>query len=248
MELTLIDKLLLPFMATLGASLTVILVQFISRRVKETKQKIYAANYICDVSLRIIGSEFILLRHTIQPHIEATERIGNGDEELLKKTFLADEFDILTAGSPDYSHLPNEFTLQLGYDDIELVQKFEMLLYLHKNEANRLSLNAFVKENLKSMESFLSKPEEKRSDILFTYYDYLHSLQHESNRIIFFIWSVIVPAMKNYLSSYQFWLYRTSQAKSILERIEGQVADNEDLMPPADFLEQVRTGGIQNEL
>ena len=141
MEPLLNEKLVLPFLATLGASLTIILMQFIARRVKETKQKIYAVNYICDSSMRILFSEFILVRHTILPHIEATERIAEGDEELLAKTFLANEFDILTAGASSFSHLLNDYSLQIGYDDIKLVQMYEALLYLHKNEANRISLN-----------------------------------------------------------------------------------------------------------
>jgi len=243
-----LDKLLLPFLATLGASLTVVLLQFISRRVKETKQKIYAASYICDVSLRIITSEFILNRHTIQPHIEATRRISEGDEGLLRTTFLTNEFDILTAGRPNFGHLPNEFALQLGYDDIQLVQMYETLLYLHGNESNRLSLNAFVKQNLKSMESFLSKPPEKQQDILFTYYDYLHSLEHESNRIVLFIAATIAPAFRDYLSSFQFWLYRTSRVREIIQRIEHQIQENIDLMPDDDYMEKVRHGGIQGEL
>ncbi|MCK5092142.1 MAG: hypothetical protein KAR30_06400, partial [Gammaproteobacteria bacterium] len=207
MEFLLNEKFIIPFLSILGASSTIILMQFIARRVKETKQRIYAVSYICDVSIRILSSEFILARHTIKPHIEATKRIVEGDEGLLAKTFLSNEFDILTAGALDFSHLPNEYSLQIGYDDIKLVQMYDMLLYLHKNETNRLSLNKFVKENLKSMEEFLSIPEEKQKDILYTYYDYLTSLEHESNRVIFFILNNIIPAMKEYLTSYRFWLY-----------------------------------------
>ena len=62
--------------------------QFYSRRIKETKQKIYAASYISDVAMRTIQAEFILLRHTIKPHIVAIERILEGDNELLKKNIF----------------------------------------------------------------------------------------------------------------------------------------------------------------
>jgi hypothetical protein len=247
MEILLNEKLILPFLSTLGAALTIILMQFIARRVKETKQKIYAINYICDVSFRIISSEFFLTRHTIKPHIVATERIVEGDDELLVKTFLSNEFDILTAGSPGFSHLPNEYSLQIGYDDIKLVQMFDALLYLHKNETNRLSLNSFVKDNLKSMESFLSKTEDKQKDILYTYHDYLTSLGHESNRAILFISKSILPVMKDYLATYQFWLYSTKNAKNTIELIERQINENLDLVPENDYMEKVKNGGIQGE-
>lgn len=248
MEFLLNEKLILPFLATLGASLTILLLQFIARRVKETKQKIYAASYICDVSLRIISSEFILVRHTIKPHVEATKRILEGDEELLEKTFLSNELDILTAGAPDFSHLPNEYSLQIGYDDIRLVQMYDALIYLHKNETNKLSLNEFVKNNLKSMEGFLSKFSEQQKDILYTYYDYLFSLEHESNRIILFISKSIIPEMKKYLKSYQFWLYSTGSGKEIITSIEQQIHENIDLVPETDYMEKVKNGGIQGEL
>lgn len=248
LEFFLNEKFIIPLLATLGASSTIILMQFYARRVKETKQKIYAVNYICDVAYRILFSEFILLRHTIKPHIEVTERITEGDHELLTKTFLTDEFDILKAHSPSFSHLPNEFSLQIGYDDINLVQIFETLLYLSSSEINRKDLNEFVKNNLKSMDSFVAKTGEEQQGILYTYHDYLTSLEHESNRIVIFILRNLRPAMKKYIGSYRFWLYSTKNAKNIINQTLLLAKENKDLIPEKDYMEKVKNGGIQGEL
>jgi len=214
----------------------------------ETKQRIYAVNYICDVSYRVLYSEFFLLKHTIKPHIEATERIASGDIDLLTKTFLTNEFDILKSSSPNFSHLPNEFALQIGYDDITLVQLFETLLYLNQSEINRIDLNEFVKVNLKSMEKFTSEPKEKQKDILFTYHDYLTSLEHESNRIVLFILQNVCLLMRDYIISYRFWLYSTKSAKNTIKQILALGKANSDLIPESDYMQQVKNGGIQGEL
>lgn len=242
------EKFIIPLLATLGASFTIILMQYYARRVKETKQKIYAVSYICDVAYRILFSEFFLLRYTIKPHTEVTERITEGDHELLAKTFLSDEFDILKAHSPSFSHLPNEFSLQLGYDDINLVQIFETLLYLSSLDINRKDLNEFVKNNLKSMDSFVSKTAEEQQSILYTYCDYLASLEHESNRIVTFILRTLRPAMKEYIGSYRFWLYSTKNAKAIMNKTLLLAKENKDLIPDKDYMEKVKNGGIQGEL
>lgn len=249
MDFFLDERFIIPFLATVGASLTIILLQFYSRRIKETKQKIYAINYICDVAYRMLFSEFILKKHTINPHIEAIERIVAGDHDLLVKTFMSDEFDILKAPSANYSHLPNEYSLQIGYDDIVLVQLFETLLYLHKAEQNRLDLNEFVKNNLKSMESFVSKSSEKQEGILYTYYDYLTTQEHESNRVILFILDYLKPAMNDYIKSYPFWLYSTKKAKKTIKTITELANENAPLIPSSDYMEKViNSGGIQGQL
>jgi hypothetical protein len=111
MESLLLTKVLLPFIATMGAALTIMYINSINRRVKESKQKIYAATYILDSSMRILSAEIIVLVHTIKPHIEASYRIAKGDQKLLETMLLTDEFDILTEAGPDFSHIPNELRI-----------------------------------------------------------------------------------------------------------------------------------------
>jgi len=248
MEFLLQDNLILPFLATLGASLAVFAVQAINRYEKQQKQKIYAANYMLDVAYRILSSTITVKQRTIIPHIEATKRIMEGDEELLHKTLLSDEFDILKAKGMHFSHLPNEYKLNVGYDDIELVQMFDALVYLYEEDENRKHLNDFVKENLKSMNGFLSMSLDKRNDILNTYWDILSSLDHEANRVMFFVRDAVLPRLHSYIRERQFVLFRTSKAKNKIEAISTLIEENNDLLPDSDYMEQVRNGGIQREL
>lgn len=242
------EKFIIPFMATLGASSTIILMQFISRYHKEKKQKIYASSYIADVCSRLIQSEFILKKHTIIPHIEATKKIIEGDKELLSKMFLSDEFDILTAKAMDFNHLPNEYKLLVGCDDIKLVQAFDFLIYLHRNEGNREALNDFVKKNLKSTHDFLALTQEKQKDNLYTYWDYLSSIEHESNRTIFFICNIIIPQIKKYIHEWQFLFFSTKDTKNTITNTEAVINENRDLIPEENYLEIIKDGGIQSEL
>lgn len=242
------EKFLIPFLATLGAAFTIIFLQFINRYIKEHKQKIYASSYMADVCLRLIHSEIILKKHTIDPHIEAAKRIIAGDKELLQKTFLADEFDILKAKAMKFDHLSEEYKLLIGYDDIKLVQMFDTLNYFISNEYNRESLNQFVKDNLKSAHNFLNLPEGRQQDVLNTYWDYLDSIAHESNRTIFFICHIICPAIQKYVGEFQFLLFSTKAAKTTIEQIDAIKEEYKDFIPDADFMERVKNGGIQGAI
>jgi len=248
MESFLISKLLLPFISTMGAALTIMYINSINRRVKESKQKIYAATYILDSSMRMLSAEIIVLVHTIKPHIEASYTIAKGDKKLLETMLLSDEFDILTEAGPDFSHIPNEFTLQLGYDNLELVQVYDALLYMFRSDSARSSLNDFVKENLKSMDGFLQKGEAERIDILNTYIDYLDRLNHEAHRLIYMIAYNVLPRLEDYISSYKFMFYSTGHAKKAIQMTKSILRENADYIPNPDYAEKVKNGGIQNEL
>ena len=98
-ELLLNDKFIMPFSATVGAALTLLLLQYVTRRVGDKKKKLYAIFYILDICFRLLRTTFILQKHTVLPHIEMIKRILKGDVELLEDTFVSDEFDILTANA-----------------------------------------------------------------------------------------------------------------------------------------------------
>jgi hypothetical protein len=248
MESIFFAKLVLPFLSTLGAALTIMYVNSINRRVKETKQKIYAVSYILDSSMRILSSELVVLIHTIKPHIEASYKIVDGDKTLLEVMLLSDEFDILTEEGPSFSHIPNEFTLQLGYDNIELVQIYDSLLYIYKSDSTRRSLNDFVKLNLKSMDGFSKKDTDQQIDVINTYIDYLCRLEHEANRLLFMITYHVLPKLESYTNSYKFWLYSTKNANRTIINIKEIIRNNAEHIPELDFMEKVRNGGIQNEI
>ena len=242
------DNFLLPFYSTVGAAITLLLLQFVSRWVIEKRKKLYAAAYILDVCLRLRGSAFVLLRHTILPHVEATKRILKGDKNLLETMFMADEFDILKAGPVNFNHLSEEYKVLLGYDDIELVQMFEAINYLSLNDTNRQNLNTFVKENLKSRQKFSSLSNDEQADVLNTYWDYLTSLQHEENRLIAFISMIVIPKMRSYIKKTQFILFSTKAARAILAKLEAHEAEYSDLIPSSNFFERSKAGGIQRAL
>ncbi len=248
MEFLLQDKILFPFLATLGASLAVIGIQALTRYEREQKKRIYAVNYMLDVAFRILSSALIVKQHTIIPHIEATKRIMDGDDNLLKTTLLSDEFDILKTKGMHFSHLPNDYKLYVGYDDIELVQMFDTLVYLYESDENRSHLNIFVKDNLKSMAGFLSLDNEQRNDVLNTYWDILSSLEHEENRLLVFVRDVVSLRLKSYIKGYQFLLFRTSNAEKKIGDIENLIEENKKLFPKPNYMEKVRHGGIQREL
>ncbi len=248
MEFLLQDKVLIPFLATVGASFAVLAVQALARYEKEQKQRVYVATYMLDVAYRILASTLVVKQHTIIPHIEATKQIMKGDEDLLEKMLLSDEFDILNAKSMNYSHLSNDHKSLVGYDDIELVQVFDTLVYLYESDENRLHLTDFVKGNLKSMGHFLSMSNEKRNDVLNTYWDILDSLEHESNRVMLFVRDAVLPRLKSYVHGWQFLFFRTSSAKHAIELIEKSVNANREMIPDSDYMEKVKNGGIQRAL
>lgn len=248
MEFLTNEKLYLPLLATLGASLAVIGFQAINRYEREKMQRIYAVNYMLDVAFRILSSTLVVKNHTIVPHIEATKRILKGDSELLEQTLLTDEFDILKASPMIFSHLPNEFKVLVGYDDIELVQMFDTFLYISGADENRTHLIEFVKSNLKKVSEFLSKEQEERKDILNTYWDILESLDHESRRVLLFVRDMLLPKLSQYISGYQFFLFRTSVAKNRIASIISLIESNQDSFPEKGYIEKVRSGGIQGAL
>ena len=105
----------------------------------------YAIAYLVDIAFRTLFSDLLLKRSTILPHIEVAKRILAGDAELLRTTFLADEFDVLTDASVDFDFLPDEHKILLGADDIDLVRAYEFIVYANKNNATQRSLNEFIK-------------------------------------------------------------------------------------------------------
>lgn len=248
MEFLMNEKIYLPLLATLGASLALIGFQAIIRYEKEQKQKVYAVNYMLDVAFRVLSSTLIIKDHTIVPHIEATKRILEGDLDLLEQMLLTDEFDILKAQPMDYSHLPNEFKVLVGYDNIELVQMFNTFLYVSAADENRTHLLDFVKSHLKKVGEFKLKSDGEKEDILNTYWDILESLDHESRRVLIFVRDMLLPSLNNYIRGNQFIIFRTSSAKNKISEIISLIKDNPDSFPEKGYMDKVRHGGIQGAL
>ena len=248
MEFLTNENLYLPLLTTLGASLAVIAFQAINLYEKEKKQRIYTVNYMLDVAFKIMSSTLVVKNHTILPHIEATKRILKGDSELLNQMLLTDEFDILKARPMLFKHLPNEFKVLVGYDNIELVQTFDTLLYIYGTDENREHLLEFVRSNLKKANKLLSEGKEEQQDILNTYWDILESLDHESSRVLLFVRDILLPNLTSYISGYQFFLFRTSVAKNRIATITSLIESNQDSFPEESYMEKIKHGGIQRAL
>ncbi len=246
------EKFTIPFLstlfATIGASFTILLIQFINRHIKDKKKKIYATSYIADVCFRVLKSNLILKKHTVIPHIEAAIKILEGDDDLLNKMFLADEFDILTDKSFDYNILSEEYKILLGCDDISLIQAYETLIYMTRNDKTRMSFNDFVKQNLKSEHFFRNQSPDKQSDILNTYWDYLDKIKHEKDRSISFIIEILLPSIKKYTDGKQFRCFSTEGIVTTRNIINNTLLEFKDVLPEKGYLMKTLSGGIQRAL
>lgn len=246
------EKFLIPFLsalfATLGASLTILLIQFSRRYIKDKKKKIYATSYISDVCFRVLTSNLILKKHTVIPHIEATQRILKGDKELLNTMFLADEFDILTDKSVNFNILSDEYKILIGCDDISLIQSYEALIYMINNDKTCSNFNEFVKHNLKSEHLFKGQTPEKQSDILNTYWDYLEKIKHEEDRSISFILEILFPSIKKYTDSKQFCCFSTESIITTRNKINNTLSQFKDVLPEKGYIKKKMYDGIQKVL
>jgi hypothetical protein len=247
-SVSLTSHLWLPFLATVGASLTVLAVQSLNQYRKEHRQRIYAAGYMADVLCRLVQSELIIQKHTVGPHIEAIKRILSGDRALLELTLDADEFDILSAGPMSFIQLPQDHKLLVGYDDIRIIQAFDALLYLHSDDSNRLALRSFVAKNLKSKKNFLELSVEHQHDTLNTYWDYLRALEHEGKRLAAFAFHIFSPMLRGYAGSKKFKLFTTKPIFETLDRISSLQSEYKEFVPSQEFFKQSRDGGIQGAL
>ena len=244
-EFLLNPNFLIPFLSTVGASLTIIILHSIYRFTNDRKKKLYTVSYMADVSFRLLQSNLILKNNTILPHIEAAKKMIDGDQNLLNKTFLADEFDILTDSTIEFNHLPEEYKVLVGYDNIQLLQSFEIILYLEKNDKTQNSFNEFVKQNLKSEHSFINKNQDEKVDILKTYWDYLDKIDHETNRIITFVLYMFFPSVRQYLNKKYFLFCSKENITTLLNRATKLHENFRGIIPEPDFFEKSIKGGIQ---
>lgn len=247
-SISLTSQLLLPFMTTAGASLTVLAIQALNQYRKEHLQRIYVIGYMADVLLRITESELIIQKHTVGPHIEAIKRILSGDWELLELALEADEFDILTTGPMSFTQLPESHKLLVGYDDIKIIQAFDALFYFNSEDGSRLALRTFVAENLKSKMKFLELGIEHQNDILNTYWDYLRRLEHEGKRLAAFNIHIFSPMLRAYAGSKKFKFFNTKTILQTLDCIASLQAEYQEFVPSKEFIKQSIDGGIQGVL
>lgn len=197
---------------------------------------------------QLLHSELIIQKHTIAPHIEAVNRMLDGDRALLEIMFDSDEFDILAAGPMSFITLPQDHKLLVGYDDIRVIHVFDALLYMHTDDSNRLNLRSFVSQKLKSKYAYLGLAPEEQHEILKSYRDLLYALEHEGKRLTAFSLHVVVPALQRFVRSKKFMLFSTKPIFYTLECISALCLEHKDFIPSTEFFEETRHGGIQRAL
>ena len=206
----------------------------------------YTVAYMTDVSRRLLQANLFLKKNTIIPHIQATKKMIEGDRDLLNKIFLADEFDILNDREMEFTNILEEYKILIGYDDIQLLQQFEFILYSNRISRTRANFNDFVKQQLKSEHSFMSKSQSEQIDILKIYWDYLDKINHEKDRTIAFVLYIFKPQISKYIKRREFLTYRKDNIKEELKNMNDLSVQYRDLIPSLDFFEKMHRGGIHN--
>lgn len=237
---------LTPFLSTFMASLSIILLGVLGRYISERKKKLYAVAYMLDITYRLLHSTLVILKHTVIPHIVVAGKILNGDEILLKKTFDIDDFNILTDNVLQFSGLSEEYKILLGFDDIEMVSVFEAVIYLNSNISTKNSLNTFCEKEFYSYNNFISKSKQAQAECLNKYIDFLYRIKHDNKRILHFIAYVVIPRLLKYSKSLRFIFFSKAAIKDLKVLLVKDFKDYKDFIPPQNWLEEVKNGGVQN--
>lgn len=244
-EFVLDTKFIVPFLSTVGASLTIIILQSIHRGDIERKKKLYTIAYMTAAALRLFQSALILKKHTIIPHIKAAKQIIEGDQDLLNTAFLLDDFDVFTGNAIEFNTLPEDCKVLIGYDDIDLLHSYEALVGISKDKSTGSNFNSFVKLNLKSKLAFEEKRVEEQVDILNTYWDYLDKLKHEEDRLVAFIVYIFLPRALKYTNKIEFIFCSKKNTVELTKKFDAIREKYKDIIPGSDFFEQSVNGGIQ---
>ncbi|MDD2200497.1 MAG: hypothetical protein PHE08_12290 [Bacteroidales bacterium] len=242
------EKFLIPFLSTLGAALAIIVGQQIFGFSARQKKKLYCIAYISDVADRLLFSNLIVKKTTILPHIKATKEIIKGNNELLDIMFKADEFDILTGKTIEFNHLPEEYKLLVGFDSIKTLQAIEFVTALSVNDSSKISLNDFVKNNLKKGLHFDSQSDDEKLDILNTYWDYLDQVDRDIDRINGFIVNILIPTIEKYKNRFGFKFFNKKQISQNIKQIRKIHKQFEELIPNPDDIKNSINNGIQKVL
>jgi hypothetical protein len=242
------SEFLVPFLAALFASLTIIYVNFVNRRIVENKKRLYAVTYIADVSYRIAASTLVLRKHTLSPHLQAAEQMLLGDDELLLQCFEADDFYVATDSPMTFNALPEEQKILIGLDDIDLLQSFEAIVYMHADNGRSRDLNSFVREELSSDRDFFSRSEDERLDTLQRYQNLLARLDHHVSRMLWFVRYIVMPYSHRYVGRSQFFMYPKRTVKGKLRQLAAALASYSEFVPDENYMSRKKNQGVQQAL
>jgi len=162
--------------------------------------------------------------------------------------FKSDEFDILTSPSLEFNHLPQEYKLLMGFDDMKTLQAIEFLSSLIIDNSSKTNLNDFVKNNLKSELAFYSKSENEQVDLLQIYWDYLDQIDHTIDRINGYIINILVPTIKKYKNKRNFFFFYKKEINKNLKELIKLKKEFEHIIPDIEQLKNNLDNGIQKEI
>ncbi|MGL1903410.1 MAG: hypothetical protein OCC49_14820 [Fibrobacterales bacterium] len=243
-----ITGLILPFLVTVGASMTILIINKINTTRAEIQKKLYTLNYMMNACDKILHAELIVLNHTINPHLDATQQILKGNSELKHTMFVSGEFNILTDKPISFSGITEENKTLVGYDKIGVIHSYDVLIHNLTNDNDRIALNKFVENCLSSELAFDQYLPEVQKDLLNQYWDHLDRIKHNSERNIFFIHYIITRFVMDYLKDKQFKSYKKDEIYNTIHQTKLLANQYKDLIPDADFMEKVKNGGIQNAI
>lgn len=238
------DKFLVPFLATLVASLTILSVNNLNERSRRTSKKVYAATYIAESLRRALHSYLILKVDTIIPHLQAVDKVLDGDARILRALIENDEVEILQGKNFTFPSLPEDYKVLLGIDDVTIIQMWDTFRYLQETADAK---GPFASEEMRSFDIFMSLSQQRREQILRSRRDRLERSLHEADRIIHLV-RLFYPKIKQYMSGIAFFFRAKKSFHHISVQIEQILEEYADLLPPADILEQRRCSGIKRAL
>lgn len=251
MDKTILDKILIPdvlgpFFATIAGASTVIVIEAISKFFRDKKKKLYAINTIVYTYTKILHMQLILKKMTIQPHIDGVKRMIAGDKHLLAKTFLADEFDVLTDDTMNFDLLSNEYKILIAQDKLDYVQIYEMICKLLVSRKATDTLNLFVRDNLKIEAKFGAKSPEEQESILYAYLDHMEKIKHDADRCISFVLDHGLPSMKKYKNSRQFYYFPKKNINENIKRFYEIKENFREILPEENYVFKSTTDAMNH--
>jgi len=159
--------------------------------------------------------------------------------------FKSDEFDILTSPGIEFNHLPQEYKLLIGFDDMKTLQAIEFLSSLIVDNTSKTNLNDFVKDNLKSELAFNSKPKKEQIDLLQIYCDYLEQINHKIDRINGYIINILVPSIKKYKKKRNFFFFQKKEINENLKELNKLKKEFKHIIPDIEDLKNNLDNVIQ---
>lgn len=237
-----------PFLSTLMASLTILILEHTRKADSERKGKLYAIACVLDIAYRELLSCLILNKRTVTPHIRAINLVLEGNTNILNQMFKINDVDVMKTPPSSSNFLPENYKALIGIDDVQLVAMHDTLKYLQELDDHRLELNIYVQKNLPNISYFNTMANEDKKASLMGYLDLLERIEHHHRRSAWFIIYVLAPHYLNYSKSWQFFFYRKKSISNSVNLIKDTLNKYQKEIPQKDYMQKTEMGGVQGIL